>query len=127
MVFVTTMMTGGCHNIVGSNHHAGVWVSYDPGMPRPTRPPPRTFSAGWPEIQCEDHLAEKARLLAVNIKVITDRDGLRTTARNTGIDHSILSRIISGDTWADTHTLAHLEHTLNTALWPNHTRRTNRS
>lgn len=103
-------------------HHRVGFVAYDPGMSRPTREPPRTFSSSWPEIQCEDHIAEKARLLAINIKTITDRDGLRTIARTTGVAHSILSRIVSGDTWADTHTLARLEHTLNAPLWPPHTR-----
>ena len=97
-------------------------AAYDPGMSRPTREPPRTFSRGWPEIECEDHLAEKARLLALNIKAITDRDGIRTVARATGVAHSILSRIINGEAWADTHTVARLEHTLNTPLWPRHQR-----
>ena len=103
-------------------HQPVGFAAYDPGMSRPTREPPRTFSSSWPEIQCEDHIAEKARLLAINIKPITERDGIRTIARRTGVAHSILSRIISGDTWADTHTLARLEHNLNTALWPRHTR-----
>ena len=94
-------------------------------MPRPTRPHPNTFSEQWPEIQCTDQVAEIARQLANNLRVITDRDGLRTVARTTGVDHSILSRILTGETWADTHTLARLEHTLNTPLWPRHARRRN--
>lgn len=98
-------------------------AAYDPGMSRPTREPPNTFSTSWPEIECEDHLAETARLLAVNIKAITDQTGIRTVARTTGVNHSILSRIINGETWADTHTLARLEHTLNKPLWPRHSRR----
>ncbi|MEZ5272920.1 MAG: helix-turn-helix transcriptional regulator [Ilumatobacteraceae bacterium] len=71
-------------------------------------------------------MAEVARLFAVRLRTAIGEHGIRETARTTGIAHPVLSRILNGTGWADTHTLARLEHTLNTALWPAHATRRGR-
>lgn len=63
-------------------------------------------------------MAEVARLLAVRLRAVTDARGVRSVARTTGVSHSVISRIVNGDTWADTATLARLELGLDTDLWP---------
>lgn len=99
-------------------HHFICAAAYDPGMSRPARPAPRTFSDDWPDRECSDQVAEIARLLAIRLKKITDKRGTRDAARSAGVSHSVISRIVHGDAWADTATLAKLELALDADLWP---------
>ncbi|HUX04778.1 MAG TPA: hypothetical protein VMV53_07750, partial [Acidimicrobiales bacterium] len=65
-------------------------------MSRPVRPAPRTFSENWPNDRCSDPVAEVARLLAVKLRTITDKHGVREVARRAGVSSSIISRTING-------------------------------
>ena len=119
MVLSKTSMVGDREPPGPRMHHRGQPRSYDAGMSRPSRPAPRTYSDRWPDSTCTDEVAEVARLLALRLKAITDRRGIREVARgDTGISHSIISRVVNGEAWADTATLARLELALETDLWP---------
>lgn len=95
-------------------------------MARSARPAPRTFSTDWPNSECSDDVAEIARLLALRLKALTDERGIREVARAAGISHSVVSRIVHGDAWADTATLARLELALGVDLWPGGARKRSR-
>ena len=87
-------------------------------MSRPVRPAPRNFSEHWPDSECSDQVAEVARLLALKLRGVTDKYGVREVARRAGVSSSIVSRTINGESWMDTATLARLELELGVDLWP---------
>jgi transcriptional regulator with XRE-family HTH domain len=95
-------------------------------MSRPVRPAPRHFSDHWPDSECSDQVAEVARLLAIKLRVVTDKYGVREVARRAGVSSSIISRTINGESWVDTATLARLELTLGVDLWPRRPRTSQR-
>lgn len=89
-------------------------------MPRTPRAQPHEHSIDWPDIPCNDVGAEAARRLALNLRdAFAARNlTLRGAAQITGVDHSVISKVLRGHTWADLRTIALLEHGLDTVLWP---------
>jgi len=94
--------------------------AYSLSVSRIKRAPPKSFSDEWPYSPCSDDVAEKARLFAMKLKEATETEGVRHIARCTGVSHSVLVRLLNGETWADTATLAKLELGLDESLWPRH-------
>jgi hypothetical protein len=101
--------------------------SYAGVVSRPVRPTPRSFSGDWPNEVCSDPVAEVARLLALKLRTLTDKHGVREIARRAGVSSSIISRTINGESWVDTATLARLEVELGVDLWPRRSRTTRRT
>jgi transcriptional regulator with XRE-family HTH domain len=87
-------------------------------VPRPGRPAPNSFSADWPEAPCDDPTAEVARRLVVRLKAVLAGRSLRSLKDATGVDHTTVSVILSGQVWPDIATLARLEAGLDADLWP---------
>lgn len=90
-----------------------------------TRPAkPRSGNDGWPDQACSDPDAEVVRLLALNVgnAMVRAERGLRAMAREAGIDHGILSRLLTGDSWPNAATIIRLERALGERLWPEHLR-----
>lgn len=87
-------------------------------MPRPRRPAPADTVDDWPDTPSPLPETETARHVAVNLRAAIDGISLRQARQLTGVDHSTISDICNGRVWPDLHTLARLEHGLNTRLWP---------
>jgi len=90
-------------------------------MARPRRLPPRAHvtSGYWPLAQLDgDAAAEAAQEFVVRLAAATEELSLRGVERLTGVDHTTVSRVLSGDTWPDMATVAHLENGLGADLWP---------
>jgi len=87
-------------------------------VPRPVRAAPRTHSSDWPDVACDDSVAEVARLLAVAVRDALGTRSLREAGRLTGVDHTTIGDVIAGRVWADVATLARLEAGLGADLWP---------
>lgn len=87
-------------------------------MPRPVRAAPRTHSPDWPDVACDDSVAEVARLLALRVREALEGRSLREAWRLTGVDHTTIGDVIAGRVWADVATLARLEAGLGADLWP---------
>lgn len=83
-----------------------------------TRPEPREYTTAWPDKNCEDPVAERARLFALNLRAAMDRRTLREVGAISGVDHTTLSRILDGHAWPDGYTIARLEVRLRSGLWP---------
>jgi hypothetical protein len=108
----------GCAARGRRNHQSGSSGSYSCGVPRPARPAPKSFSADWPEVPCEDQTAEVARRLVLRLKDVLGGRSLRSLKGATGVDHTTVSVILSGQVWPDIATLARLEAGLDADLWP---------
>lgn len=90
-------------------------------MARPRRRPPRAHvtSGDWPTAKLDgDAAAEAAQAFVVRLAAATGELSLRGVESATGVDHTTVARILSGDTWPDMATVAHLEHGLGADLWP---------
>jgi hypothetical protein len=118
MVISITIMEIGCDTAGCRNHHSGHRRFYSGRVPRPARPAPKSFSAHWPEIPCDDPTAEVARRLVVRLKEVLGEQSLRSLKGTTGVDHTTVSVILSGQVWPDIATLARLEAGLGADLWP---------
>lgn len=92
--------------------------SYASGMPRPTRQKPREIASGWPLTPSADAPAEVARRLALNLRGAMHGNSARWVETRTGVDHTVVAKVLRGDTWADLATIARLEEGLDTVLWP---------
>lgn len=93
-------------------------TAYDLGVPRPRREPPRAFTESWPGEPCTDPVAEVARRFAVGLTEALGGRSLRSVRDVTGVEHTTLSGILSGQTWPDLATIARLERGLAADLWP---------
>ncbi len=82
------------------------------------RPEPRNDSAAWPHEICRDPVSEKARLFAMNLRAAMGSRTLHDVEATTGVDSTILSRILGGHVWPDGYTIARLEVRLHPHLWP---------
>lgn len=84
------------------------------------RTPASFVRAGtWPhEPLLEPGLAEYARQIALNLLEAMGSRSIREVASAAGLTHSTLARVLSGERWPDTLTLAKLERALSTQLWP---------
>lgn len=92
-------------------------------MPRHTRLRPCELGGSWPGDPIADPGGEAARKLAVNLADVLGRRGLtnRAAAELTGVDHTVIGKVLKGRTWADLRTIALLEHGLDAVLWPTRT------
>lgn len=59
-----------------------------------------------------------ARRFVVNLTEATAGLSQRAVTELTGVDHSTISRVLSGHAWPDLATIARLELGLKTSLWP---------
>lgn len=86
--------------------------------------PPRTWVAvggEWPQGPFVDDAPPYALVTAAVVAAYTSLVGsrsLRSVARAAGIDPTSLSRMLSGETVPDVHTVAVLESALDAELWP---------
>ncbi|MHB8220589.1 MAG: hypothetical protein ACYDHU_09770 [Acidimicrobiales bacterium] len=87
-------------------------------MPRPVRAAPCAHSADWPDVACDDPVAEVARLLALRVRDALGGRSLRAAGTLTGVDHTTIGDVLAGRVWADVATLARLEAGLGSDLWP---------
>lgn len=91
-----------------------------PVMTNRVRPLPRDQAAGWPAAVCEDPVTERARLFVLNLRAAMGGRTLREVGALTGVDHTVLSRVLNGWAWPDGYTVARLETRLGVQLWPVH-------
>lgn len=93
-------------------------------MSKSPRRTPAALTVDWPDSPSSDVAGEKARQLAVNLRVAIessrsiDRASIRSTADKAGLDERTLRNILSGARWPDLRTIALLEEALDTPLWP---------
>lgn len=87
-------------------------------MARPARRPPRDLVSDWPEAAAGDPVVEAARRFALALSNAIGERSLRSVARETGVDRTVISSIIAGGSWPDIATLARLEAGLRVDLWP---------
>ena len=87
-------------------------------MPRPRRDPPNTSTDDWANSPCADPVAEVMRQVAANLRAEIGDRSLRSVARQTGVPHAVISIILSGSAWVEAATVARLEVSMVTALWP---------
>ena len=85
---------------------------------RPERRTPADFSADWPHEPCSDPDADALRLLALRLREVAGPRSLRQLSVVTGVNHAAIGKVIAGETWPDTRTLARLERGLEARLWP---------
>jgi hypothetical protein len=85
---------------------------------RPRRAAPVDLVVGWPGTPSHQPEAETARQVAVNLRTALAGMSLRRAKALTGVDHTTIADICNGRVWPDLHTLARLEHGLDTRLWP---------
>ena len=98
---------------------------YDECVPPRRSPagPPRDFLAQgeWPDGVLRDGAPVAARYaleLSKNLREATEGRAMAAVAEEADIARSTLYDILQGRTWADLQTLAKLEVTLGTQLWP---------
>lgn len=83
---------------------------------------PRSGNDDWPDAACDDPDAEAVRLLTLNMSRALGRSemSMRAVAREAGLSHSVLSRLLTGEAWPDVSTVFRLERALGERLWPDH-------
>lgn len=101
----------------------GFTLGYGFLMPRTPRPSPRELSVDWPVAPADDPVGEVARRFAVNLAEAIAGMPQRTVTELTGVDHSTISRVLSGQAWPDLATIARLELGLKKGLWPRQLRK----
>lgn len=87
-------------------------------MSRPTRPLPHELTPEWPSVTSDNPMGEVARQFANNLAVAIGDRPLRVVARELSMNHTVLRKILIGETWPDLYTIARLEHELGVDLWP---------
>lgn len=87
-------------------------------MPRQKRAAPKTWSADWPSEPCSDPVAEVLREVALNLTVVAAGRSNREISRLTGVPHTVIGDVLSGESWVEAATIARLELGLDQAVWP---------
>ncbi|GAB4076408.1 helix-turn-helix domain-containing protein [Nostocoides australiense] len=87
-------------------------------MPAPPRPAPRTQVTNWPDTPASDPAVEAVRLLALDVRDATQGRSTRDVAQQCGINHGAIARLLNGESWPDSRTIALLETGLGRSLWP---------
>ena len=85
--------------------------------PRPARAVPANLCVDWPDVPSDDPVAERARLLVVNLREAMDGRSIREVATMTGVDRATIGAVLVGKSWPDIVTLSKLELGLG-PLWP---------
>lgn len=86
-------------------------------MARPARQAPSALVANWPDEPADDLVVEAARLVAVRLGAAIEGRSLRSVARETGVDRTVIASVLAGRSWPDIATLARLEAGLAVNLW----------
>ena len=85
--------------------------------PRPARAVPADLCVDWPHVPSGDTVAERARLMVVNLRQAMDGRSIREVAAVTGVDRATIGAVLVGKSWPDIVTLSKLELGLG-PLWP---------
>lgn len=87
---------------------------------RHARPSPSEHVLGgeWPDGSFDAYDAEVAAGFVRNLQVAIGSRSLREVARQAGIHHTTVMRILAGDVWPDLSSIARLELALGCPLWP---------
>ncbi|WP_344062215.1 helix-turn-helix transcriptional regulator [Nostocoides vanveenii] len=101
-------------------------------MAAPRRPAPKTYTTSWPDKHATDPAADAIRLTVLALLAATKGRSIRDVAREVGVNHGSLARLVSGDAWPDARTIALIESGLKQSIWPltrpsgTHTQRPNK-
>lgn len=72
----------------------------------------------WPDVPSDDPLAELARRFVLTLREAMDGRSVNSVAIAAGMHHQTLLNVLAGKVWPDFATIARLEMTLQTSLWP---------
>lgn len=78
---------------------------------------PAMLSFGWPGGPSSSPAGEAARRFALNLREAFGGRSVRSVARDAGVDEGTIRKILSGQSWADFHTIWSLESTLGVSLY----------
>lgn len=87
-------------------------------MAAPRRPKPREHTPAWPGEPADDPAAEAIRLAVLALLDATAGRSLRDVARQCGLNHASLTKVVNGTAWPDARTIAVLESGLERRIWP---------
>lgn len=87
-------------------------------MAAPRRPAPRTYTTSWPGEPATDPAAEAIRLAVQALVAATGSRSVRDVARECGLNHGALAKVVNGESWPDARTIALLEAGLKRRIWP---------
>lgn len=90
-------------------------------MGRRTRDAPSSYSSDWPDVACDDPVAEGVRQVVINLTAATSGRSVRDVASAAGLDHSVLHDLLRGNSWPQAATVLRIEHGLGVDLWPRQT------
>lgn len=85
-----------------------------PKVPRAT---PGELSSKWPDEPSGNPAGEAARRFALNLKAAIGDRSVRSVVRDADINEGTIRKIVSGDSWADLHTIWSLESALGVELY----------
>jgi hypothetical protein len=86
---------------------------------RVARATPAELSPGsWPFDPSPDPHAEVARLFVNRLRKAMGDQSVRAVAKDAGLNHAGLNKLLAGGSWPDLLTIARLERTLGADLWP---------
>jgi hypothetical protein len=95
-----------------SDPYAGTMARRERALPNALAPAP------WPEHPSEDPIGEGARQFVLRLRdALADRS-IRSVARDAGLDHVTLLKILAGNAWPDLSTILRLERALERSLFP---------
>jgi transcriptional regulator with XRE-family HTH domain len=72
----------------------------------------------WPNGTTTDPAAWIAQTLARRLAEATEGMSLRAVEAMTGVDHSTISKVLTGQSWPDVATVGYLEAGVGADLWP---------
>lgn len=88
-------------------------------MTKQPRAQPRELAGDpWPDAPATDALGEVARQFVLNLRTAIGARSVRSVASDAGMSHGTLLNVLNGRVWPDLYTIARLEATLQTGLWP---------
>lgn len=71
----------------------------------------------WPEQPSVDPVGEIARQFVLQLRAALGGRSVRSVAREAGLDHATVVRVLAGQVWPDLATIARLELALDASLW----------
>ncbi|GAA1230541.1 hypothetical protein GCM10009588_04140 [Microbacterium phyllosphaerae] len=81
------------------------------------RATPAMHSSKWPDGPSADPAGEAARRFALRLREAIGERSVRSVARDAGLNEGTIRKILSGQSWADFHTIWTLESALGTELY----------
>lgn len=86
---------------------------------RTERATPAELSPGaWPFDPSPDPHAEVARQFVIRLRAAIGEQSVRAVAKDAGLAHGGLNKLLAGGSWPDLLTIARLERALGADLWP---------